>query len=189
MPAAAPIIAYDLQLRKNSGAWTEVGLATALATRVSINLPLSTSLQFRVRAGDSAGQTGPWTTGPIEKPLAYQETSSTITYAGSWSTKTGASDWGGHLKAASHASASATFHLTGRAVAIVASRGPTEGSGQIYVDGTLVTTVNLHTSAPTVRQIVFSRAWSSFSSHTVKLVVLGTSGHPAIDLDGFAILH
>jgi hypothetical protein len=188
-PGAAPILAYDLQVATNGGSWVEVGLASALTTRASVNLRLGASTQFRVRAADASGHTGPWTNGPTEKTLAYEENSSTVTYGGSWSTETSTSDWGGHLKAASHASASATFHLTGRGVAIVASRGPTEGSARVYVDGVLVTTLNLHATVASVRQIVFTRAWSSAGSHTVKLVVLGTSGHPAVDLDGFAILH
>ena len=120
--------------------------------------------------------------------MPYQESSSAVTYAGSWSTKTSTSDWGGHLKVASRASASATFHLTGWGVAIVASRGPSEGSARVYVDGVLATTINLHASAGTLRQLVFTRAWSSPRSHSVRLVVLGSSGHPAVDLDGFVIL-
>ena len=44
-------------------------------------------------------------------------------------------------------------------------------------------------SATTLRQVVFSKAWSSYASHTIKLVVVGTDGRPRVDLDAFEVIH
>jgi hypothetical protein len=71
----------------------------------------------------------------------------------------------------------------------ITTKGPTYGSAKIYVDGKLATTILLH--APTLRpgRVVFQRAWPSDptlqTTHTVKILVVGTAGHPRVDVDGF----
>jgi len=36
---------------------------------------------------------------------------------------------------------------------------------------------------------VFARGWTSAGSHEVKIVVVGTAGHPTVNVDAFAFLH
>ena len=56
------------------------------------------------------------------------------------------------------------------------------------MDGTLVTTVDLNATVDAPARIVFRKHWSTRASHTVRVVVEGTAGHPTVDVDGFVIL-
>jgi hypothetical protein len=56
------------------------------------------------------------------------------------------------------------------------------------VDGRVVATVSLNTPANAFRRLVFARSWGRSGTHTIRIVVLGTAGHPRIDLDAFVIV-
>ncbi len=73
------------------------------------------------------------------------------------------------------------------AVAVIARRGPTSGKARIYVDGQLAATIDLYRSTLRTRAVVFSKSWTTVAPHTVRVVVVGTSGRPRVDIDGFAI--
>ncbi len=91
-----------------------------------------------------------------------------------------------HFAKARGASIRRTF--TGRAVAIVAPRGPHRGAAQVWVDGVHVRTIHLHASSLHARRVVFARSWHGSAAHTIRLVVLGTAHHPRVDLDAIVIL-
>jgi hypothetical protein len=55
------------------------------------------------------------------------------------------------------------------------------------VDGVLSATVDLRRSTSQNRVVLFSKAWTTIATHAVRVVVVGTSGRPRIDLDGFAV--
>jgi len=82
---------------------------------------------------------------------------------------------------------SSTWTISGRSVGWVAATGPTRGSAKVYVDGAYVTTVNLHAATTSYRRLVWTRSWSSVGPHTVRIVVVGTSGHPRVDIDGIVV--
>ena len=70
----------------------------------------------------------------------------------------------------------------------MAALGPTRGQARVYVDGTLISTINLNSLSTTERRLVFARTWSSVGTHVIKVVVLGTAGHPRVDVDTFLVL-
>lgn len=74
------------------------------------------------------------------------------------------------------------------AIAVVGRRGPSSGKARVYVDGQLAATIDLYRSSLRTRTVVFSKSWTTVAPHTVRVVVLGTSGRPRVDIDGFAIL-
>jgi hypothetical protein len=55
------------------------------------------------------------------------------------------------------------------------------------VDGTLVTTVRLVTTADDPRRIVFRRSWTTRGTHSIRIVVAGSTG-ATVDVDGFVVL-
>ena len=82
-----------------------------------------------------------------------------------------------------------TFRFTGRAFAIVAPKGPTRGSFKLYVDGVLVGTVDLHrSSSRSPASSSRRRPGASSAAHEVKLVVVGTKGHPRVDVDALLVM-
>ncbi len=84
--------------------------------------------------------------------------------------------------------ATATLQFTGSSVAWFATRAPSRGRAKVYLDGVLVRTVDLHRSRRAARRMVFRHAWPASGPHTLTIRVVGTPGHPAVDIDGFVIL-
>ena len=73
-------------------------------------------------------------------------------------------------------------------MALVAPKGPGRGAAKIWVDGTYVGTYSLYASSFQARRIVWSRGWAASGTHAVSVVVVGTAGHPRVDVDAFVTL-
>ncbi|MEU1125092.1 N-acetylmuramoyl-L-alanine amidase [Streptomyces sp. NPDC005899] len=119
-------------------------------------------------------------------PVILQETSATK--RGSWTTKSSSSYLGGKSLSSSTKGASLTWTFTGRSAAWVVSRASTSGQAQVYVDGVKAATVDLKSSTTKYRQAIWTKSWSASAKHTVKVVVVGTSGRPALTTDGLVYL-
>jgi GH25 family lysozyme M1 (1,4-beta-N-acetylmuramidase) len=176
---------FTLERRVDAGAWTAVSLANPLATSLLETLAFGHTYQDRVTATDKLGNTSAAAYGPTLEPLLVQQTSSAIGYHGTWSTGTSTASSGGSQKYATAAGAWVGYTFNGMGFAWVSSRGPTHGSAKVYVDGVYKGTVSLYASRNVARQVVFAMNWSSNATHTVKIVVLGTAGHPRVDIDAF----
>ncbi|MFJ5529238.1 peptidoglycan recognition protein [Streptomyces sp. NPDC093261] len=119
-------------------------------------------------------------------PNIIQETSTTRT--GTWTRKSSSSYLGGYSYSSSSAKASISWTFTGRSVAWIVSRASTSGQAYIYVDGTKVATVDLKSSTTLYRQAIWTKTWSGSAKHTLKIVVVGTSGRPTVTTDGIATI-
>ncbi|MEA2520034.1 MAG: hypothetical protein QOF49_2114, partial [Chloroflexota bacterium] len=174
--------------QSTDGGTTWTSLSTSLTSpALNVLSAPGATVRFRVRSIDRAGNAGAWITGPLLSPLLVQQTSTAIRYAGAWSTSSSASYSAGTTRYALVAGRSASYSFSGRSVAWVASRSITRGRVRVYVDGALAATVDL--SGPTShRVLVWQRTWSTTAVHTIKLVVVGTSGRPRADVDAFAVL-
>jgi hypothetical protein len=177
---------YVLRQRINGGAWTIV----ANPTTASANVPVlaSRTYQFQVAARDAAGNVGPFATGRLLRAANYSESSATVRYTGTWSKQILSTYLGGAAKYARARSASATFTFTGNQVAWLSRMGPTSGKARVYINGTLVATVNLYSSTTKVKQVVFTRTFASVGTRRLKIVVAGTAVHPRVTVDGFFVL-
>ena len=187
--ALSGVSRYELQRRIGTGSWTSLGSSfTASSVAVSFTPSSTTLYQFRTRAWDKAGNVGGWNYGVAFNVLRYQDGSTTIHYSGTWSTSYSSSYSGGATKYASVAGRYATFTFTGWAFAWVAATGPTRGSARVYVDGVWISTISLHTSTTSYRKVVFQFRGPTRMIHTFKLLVLGSTGHPRVDLDSILVL-
>lgn len=70
---------------------------------------------------------------------------------------------------------------------LVSEYGPTRGSFKIYQDGVYQATVSLYAKTNTGAQVVWSAYFPTQRPHTYKIVVVGTPGHPRVDVDGFLV--
>lgn len=122
-------------------------------------------------------------------PRRTQQSSSSITYHGTWHSVGNANASGGSLKYATAAGASAGYTFTGSSIAWVAYKGPNRGSAKVYIDGVYAATVSLYKSSYVSRSVVYAMSSGSNGSHTIKIVVVGTAGHPRVDLDAFVRLY
>jgi len=181
------VASYEVARSKDGAAFATIaaGLASPL---LNTGASSGHTYRYEVRATDSLGNVGSWLAGPTLKPTLYQQTYSGITYHGTWTSSSSTSFDGCSAKYATAAGAYASYTFTGRAVAFVTTRASTRGSVKVYLDGVLVTTVSCTASTTTYRWVGFARTWATSGTHTLKLVVVGTSGHPRVDLDAIEVL-
>ncbi|MEV7956040.1 peptidoglycan recognition protein [Streptomyces sp. NPDC058316] len=139
---------------------------------------------WAMTAYDQAGNTG--TASVSGTPVIVQESSATKT--GTWTTKSSSSYLGGKSYSSSSKNASLSWTFTGRSVALVVSRAATSGQVYVYVDGAKVSTVDLKSSTTKYRDALWTQSWTSSAKHTVKIVVVATSGRPTVTTDGIVYL-
>ena len=186
--AGSGIARYEVEGRTDGGAYAPIILSSSLARSVTQTLTVGHRYQFRVRATDGAASVSRWAVGPILAPAVLQESSTAIRYSGRWTTESSGSASGGRLRWSSQGGATVTMTFSGRSIAWVAPRGPSRGSARVYLDGAYAGTVSLFSAVSQPPKIVFSKSWSQPAAHVLRLVVMGTAGHPRVDLDAFLVL-
>ncbi len=182
------IASKGLQRSVNAGSWVTLTPPSATGTTVMQSLSAGATYQQRARAADRLGNLSGWSVGPPVRTFLVQQAASTILYHGTWRTETQTSASGQSTRYASAAGASATYTFYGSSLGWVAPRGPGRGSARVYVDGVDVGAVSLLASTTQPRAIVFAANWTSSATHTLKIVVMGTAGHPRVDLDALVFL-
>ena len=178
---------YRLQQSVNGGAYATVGSVSGSTTRSLVVAPsLSTTRRLRSIPYDRDGRAGGAATGATFRVSVKSEAAtSTLTYRGSWSTVRSSRYFGGKVRRTSSSSARATYRFTGREVTWITTKGATRGKARVYVDGVLVTTVDLHTRSTHYRRVIFRKAWSASGAHTITIRPVGNG---RVDIDGFEVL-
>jgi hypothetical protein len=174
------------------GAGFETFSTATTSTTFVRSLAFGHSYQYEVRVRN-AGNTTSWQVGPTFTPLLYQETAALstakVTYTGSWLSQASTAYSGGSAKYASAANASANFAATSvRSIGFVTTRAVTRGAFKVYVDGVYKGTVSASAAPTAYRLLIYQFSWSTAGNHSLKVVVVGTAGHPRIDVDAFVVL-
>ncbi len=133
----------------------------------------------------AGGKSGP-DPAPVKR-VHYSEKNSAITYTGTWKTAAYGGYAGDHVRYAKSAGASATLTFTGRKVTWYGPAGPTRGKAKVYLDGTYVRTVDFHRGSFKARLGAFKASWKTSGSHTLRIVVIGSSSHPMVAIDEFVV--
>jgi subtilisin family serine protease len=184
--AGSGVASSTIGRRTDGGSWTSVATTGGTVRTRAATLPFLTDFQHRIRSTDAAGNVGPFSEGPTFRLRNVSEGTSAATWSSGWSTATTTSALGGRMRYATKAGASVTFRFTGRAVGWVSVRATTRGNARVSIDGTTVGTVYLYGSTA-YRRLVFARHPTP-GTHTLKITVLGTSGRPRVDVDGFIVM-
>jgi chitodextrinase len=182
------VVAQQLERQVEGGKWSPVTLSTPSMRTVAVSARLGSRIAFRIRAKDAAGNWSAWATSAVVRPIGYNESSGLIVRRGAWVHHTSTSSWGGNYRTASRAGASVSLTFSGRGVAFVSRRSFARGTVRVYVDRTLRATVNLY-GATSWRRLAYVASWSSLRIHTIRIVVVRTTGHRGVDLDGIVVLH
>jgi hypothetical protein len=182
------ICSYTLQQSTNGGAFSNVSIPTPTSTSKTFRLTPGKTYQWQVRATDCAGNASSFAAGPSSPLVATQQTSSSISYSGNWSNASVSGAWGGSLAYSTSSRSSATLTFIGRAVAFVSALGSNRGQAEVSMDGGPPQTIDLNAGQNKLRQVVFERSFASSSWHTLTVTVVGTAGHPRVDVDGFFTL-
>jgi hypothetical protein len=183
--ATSGINHYDLQESVDGGAFSLV--ASQPGTSITENLNPGHSYQFEVRATDNAGNVSGYTTGATFTLTAYQETSTSIKYSTGWTKQAVSGAYGGFVKFATKAGKTATFSFTGSQVAWVSTIAANRGSATVSLDGGAATTVSTNGTTTQPRTVVYIKTMTS-GAHTLLVKVLGTAGHPRVDVDAFLVI-
>ncbi len=185
--AGSGVKSYDVKRSRDGGAYERIASAIT-ATSLSTTMTPGHTYKFKVRARDKAGNIGSWTASSTWHAGLAQQTSGAVTYTGTWSSESVAAFSAGSARYATAASATATYSFSGRSVAWVTRLAPTSGAVQVYVDGVLSATIDTAAAGTSERVVAFSKSWTSYGAHKIKLVVVGTTDRPRADLDAFALI-
>jgi hypothetical protein len=183
---------YRLERRTGDSAWEAVRLANPRATAVQVMIGPEASHQFRVRAVDRSGNAGSWSLGHAFARRILPAESAQV--GEGWIVAERPHALGGTTLRATTTRASIRLAFDGRAVAVIAPRGPLLGRIRIFVDGKAVETVSLKARSPSARQLVWSRAWDKAGSHVVRVMALGDGAAgepltgPRVEVDAFAVV-
>lgn len=180
------IASQQLEVRRGAGSWTAIAVSpTARSAALSL-LPGST-YSVRIRAIDWAGNTGAWSSTQLQTGLV-QETSALWRWSSGWTRSLYSGASGGGTRWSQRAGATATISLTAKSLAVVAPKSATRGSAEVWIDGVRVATIRLDTSPMGSRKIAYARTWATASSHRVTIRVIGTPGHPRVDIDAIVAI-
>jgi len=169
---------------------TDLGVWTHIASPV--NLPgfrysfvAGHAYRVRVRGIDLAGNIGAWYTGPSFTVRRYQESSTEVKWAGTWSKVTSTSYWGGAARTSTRSGSTAKLTFTGRRVAIVTRVGTNRGVIAIYINGVRVSLVDLGAPTTGYRRVVWQKSWATSAQRTILIKVISVPGRTRGDLDAF----
>ncbi|HLX35568.1 MAG TPA: N-acetylmuramoyl-L-alanine amidase [Candidatus Limnocylindrales bacterium] len=181
------IASYDVARSIDGGAFIVIRSGLTSPTYGTSVAP-GHAYRYEVRAHDRAGNVSPWVPGATVRPTLLQQTSTSLRWSGVW-VSTISSVWsGGSDRYSSATGASVSLTTSARAFAFVTARGPGRGQARIYVDGVLRATVDLSATTVQYRFVAWATGWSSVATHTIRIVVVGTAGHPRVDVDALEIL-
>ena len=184
--ASSGAVTYRFEQNLDGGGFRPAATVNGLST--VRNLPFGHTYQFRVSAVDAVGNVGAWATGSIVQPFLVQQTSST-TFSGSWTNHSEPAFSGGSARYATTLGASATFTSTlTRSIGFVTTKAISRGSFRVYIDGVLKATVSAYSPTTAYRQVLYQYTFPTPGTHTMKIYVLGTAGHPRVDIDAFLVL-
>jgi hypothetical protein len=181
------VASYSLSYSQDGGADVPVSMPNVRATSYTFIATPGSTYTFKVHAIDSlARPSDDLESAPITPSLLQQDDGS-ISYQGVWTMPPVVAASGGSLALTTKANATATFSTTARTMSWVAYKGPTLGQAKIYVDNVLKTTVNLYATYAGAKVIAYAIDFGSAGAHTLKIVAVGTVGHPGVAVDAFVV--
>lgn len=153
--------------------------------------------RYRIAAVDSSGNTSPRTADATVTANSsavsagtYDNSSPDITYSGSWATATSASDSGGSIATLAGAGyAQIAFKET--SIRWTARTGNYFGIANVYLDGSLVTTVDLYSPGTAYKVLAYTSPTLAYGTHTLRIERSGNKNDAStgrsIDVDSFVV--
>ena len=179
----------ELQMKKGSGAWTQVHLTSPTSTSADITLTVDKSYRFRVRATDSNGNTSAWASTSSAALHLVQENAKSISYSGTWKRASLSGASGRYVKYATSSTARAKLTFTGAAASFVTTVSSGRGICEIWIDGSLATTIDTYAASTTKKRVAFATPRLNYGSHTIEIRVKGSkrsaSTSARVDVDAF----
>ncbi len=177
---------FVLQVSVDGGSYTTID-DDIVAFRKTTTVSKGHTYRFRVRGVDAADNQSAWKYSATSKLVVIQDGNDRVDYTGAWKRKVDTDAAGDTVRKTSVKGRLASLSFFGRAVAWVAPTGAAYGKAKVYIDGEFVETIDL-SGADGDRVQVFKKNWSQNGGHTITVKVLGTAGHPRVEIDAFLYL-
>jgi hypothetical protein len=142
------------------------------------------SYGFHVKAQDAYGNTSAFVNGTDKAVVPYDQTKASL-YGGTTVASTSA--YLGSYRRLTTSSQYAKVTLVGNRLQVVGWKCSGCGSFAIYDGATKVATVSTYSASTIARTVLYTRSYSASGTHTFTIKPVGTAGHPAVLLDGFAM--
>lgn len=184
---AAPATIADVTLDRSAAGFTRY-----------VNLTWSNGAKFKIRGETfrsafglkstkftvSSGQTP-------EPPKPYSDTNSKLAWTGLWKSVDSTSHRGGSMHLSTTKGSLVTAGFDGTGVRWVSAVGPSYGKAKVYIDGKLDATIDLYSSKPAGRRIVYTKRGLTNARHRITVKVAGekntASSGVGVGVDGFEI--
>ena len=178
-------VGYHLEGSVDGGPWVEIGFSEEPSGVVVV--PKDARVRFRVTPVDFDENLGTPAVSASFRTKLVQQSAGAIRFKGTWRSSSDALYSGGSVRRSTERLASAKYEFTGKGIAFVTTEAVNRGRARIYINGNLQATIDL--SDPTrYRVLAWQRTWSTSATRTIRVVVVGTSGRPRVDVDAFVVL-
>ena len=186
--ATSGVASYLLETSLDGAPYAPQGLPSPAGLATVMTFSTGHTYRFRVTATDRAGNVGvPAESAPVSV-ATVQESASAVRYSAGWRKVSSGNALGGTLRYSTLTGSTATFRFTGSAIGFVGSLGPARGVAKVLIDGVAAGAFNEYAKLGRSRQVVYSMTVAP-GAHTVTIKLVGTAGHPRVDLDAFVVLN
>jgi hypothetical protein len=103
-----------------------------------------------------------------------EETDPAVAYVGSWIAQSRSDLSGGTVVESNDPSGTATLTFTGTSVSWIGFKGPWAGIAQVYLDGTLKSTIDTYAPTEEAQAVMYTASGLASGSHTLMVKVTGT---------------
>ncbi|CAN7364868.1 DUF1080 domain-containing protein [Paenibacillus sp. LjRoot153] len=118
-------------------------------------------------------------------PITVDDRDPAVTYSGTWSQSSSASDYSSTETYNRTAGAYAQFTFTGTSISLISMKQHNMGLIDVYIDGVLDTAnIDAYAATTTKQVTLFSKTGLTAGSHTIKVVVDGTKNAASSDTIG-----
>ena len=175
----------EVERELDGGAWRPV--LTGAAPRIDVEVPIDTTVAYRVRTADDA-TAGPWSTIDDLRVRRSEVTSRTADLTGSWTRVSATTYSRGEALSTNDAGATLTWRGTARSLIAVGPVGPTRGRMVIDVDGARAEVVELYAPSFDARVALFSVHWADGREHEVRIEARHRDGRATVAIDDLVTL-
>jgi hypothetical protein len=179
----SPAVLWTVDYRvNNAGGWIRWVTNVTGSSRTFTAAAQGRTYQFRAIATDGYSSTplvnGGLTVVPVDQSKATLSGGTTVSSS---------SAWAGSYRKLTRKTQYAKISLYGKRLQVIAWRCKGCGSFAIYQGSVKIATVSTYATTTKVRDVVFTKYWSTNATRTFTIRPLATTGHPAVLLDGFAM--
>ncbi|HEX5591008.1 MAG TPA: transglycosylase family protein [Candidatus Limnocylindrales bacterium] len=124
---------------------------------------------------------------PAITGTVFDESNLAIDFSGGWGQAQYAGYNGGQVRYAIAPRATVWFEFSGTSIAWIGPKGPTRGQANVWIDETLVATVDVYASRFRARSEIFSMTFDRKGTRRITIEVVGTPGRETIAVDEFVV--